>query len=216
MPTLRIRGLLTCRHCSMLAIIAWRTRAIWLSWWGIRSRHWFFSLWRWCCTPAFWMRSRCSCIVIARSLSFLVRGFNYNSIMPEDEEYSDCCPRTLLRGHTLISDVSAKHQSDKCRITLFKGCNHSLTPLTLVNVASHWGQALWRAEDYTRPPVFLQGWTNKLGIECNFVVLWCLFKSASRANCLVHPFILQGHIPVITGFFLLADFFLVVSFLSSD
>lgn len=67
-----------------------------------------------------------------------------------------------------------------------------------VKVASHCGHA-------------------KPGIECSFVVLWCRLRSASRANCLLHPLILQGQMPVVTSFFFCAAFFFleVVSFLSS-
>ena len=59
--------------------------------------------------------------------------------------------------------------------------------------------------------------TNKPGIECSFVVLWCRLRSAFRANCLLYPLILHGQMPVVTSFFFCAAFcFLdVVSFLSS-
>jgi hypothetical protein len=52
--------------------------------------------------------------------------------------------------------------------------------------------------------------TNKFGIACSLVVLWCLFKSASRANSLLQPFILHGQTPVIGELFfaLAVDFFL--------
>ena len=44
-------------------------------------------------------------------------------------------------------------------------------------------------------------WTYKPGIECVFVVLWCLLRSASRAKTFLHPPILHGQVPVSDFFF---------------
>ena len=53
-------------------------------------------------------------------------------------------------------------------------------------------------------------WFADVGIECSLVVLWCHFKSASWANCLLHLSILHGQIPEIVGFCFIEIFILSI------
>ena len=94
---------------------------------------------------------------------------------------------------TLTSDADAMHPSNiKQRREYVPYIDNIIH--TRVNVASHWGHWLKDKKLLSRRiQISNPTGTYNPGAVWVFVVRWCRFRSASRANTLLHPAILQGH-----------------------